>query len=203
MSLRLKALSAIDGTGIVWIGQKLRLLRPPYTLNNSPILPEESIHEAILRHGFTAADQEFTTWEEAINFLNQQVVEARHELGKDIPESIPGVDIIDVAPEEVLCEFMERVEGDLIPRGKYDHAENILFAVLTSKASASYPRLGARAVDLLRRNRAARERAQAAVSELSKRDLRFKSLERHGQLNKSKKRSEDITRWGCIFAPCP
>jgi hypothetical protein len=202
MSLRLKALCAAEGTGIVWLGGRLRLLRPPYTLTNSPILPEESIEEAILRHGFTAADQEFATWNEVINFLNQQVVEARHELGDNIPESIPGADIMDVAPEEVLRDFMDRVERDLIPRAKYAHAENILFALLTSKASTRYPILGEKAVDLLRRNRAACARANTGLSELAKRDVRFKSLEKHGQLKKSEKRAEEITRWGCIFAPC-
>jgi hypothetical protein len=202
MSLRLEALSAADGAGIVRNRETLRLLRPPYTIHNSPVLPEESIQDAILRHGFTASHEEFETWEAAINFLNQQVVEARRALRMEIPESIPGGDIVEVAPEEVISSFLARVETELIPQGKYDHAENLLFALLASNTLARYPTLGAKATKLFRQNRAARDQAETGISELTSLDLRFRSLERHGQLDRSKKRSEDIKRWGCIFAPC-
>jgi hypothetical protein len=201
MSLRLEAICAPEGTAIVRDGETLRLLRPPYTRLSSPVLPEESIHDAILRHGFTSAHEEFATWEQVIDFLNQQVVEARRELGKDIPDTVPG-GIIDVAPEEVVLDFLDRIERDLIPQGKLDHADNLLFAVLTSRILMNCPNLGMRAADLLRRSRAARDRIDEGIGELSRRDLRFQSLERHGQLERSKMVSEGIRRRGNVFAAC-
>ncbi len=199
MSITLEAICAPDGTGIVREGKTLRLLRPPYTRLSSAVLPEESIQEAVLRYGFASAHKEFVTWEEVINFLNQQVVEARRALGKEVPDTMPG-DIVDVAPEEVVMDFLDRVERDLIPHGKLDHAENLLFAVLTSKKLAHNPNLGMRAAELLRQSRAARNRIDGGLTELTKRDLRFHSLERHDQLRRCWKRSEEITKRGNIFA---
>jgi len=203
MKLKLEAVSAPYGTGIVRTDRTLRLLRPPYTLQDCPILPEESVEDAILRLGFSAAEKEFTTWEEAIDFLNQQAVEWHRVLGKDIPESIPNSDIIDVAPEEILTAFLERVETDLIPRQVFDHAENVLFALLTSSAPRRYPALGGRAMELWRRNKAARRAAESAMSEVARHDLRFESLEKHGQAGRSAKLADDIKRRHCVFASCP
>lgn len=201
MSLKLEALSAVDGTGIVRAGQILRLVRPPYTLRGSPVLPEESVQDAILRHGFWASQEQFASWEELIDFLNRQVVVARRALGKEIPDSISGEDIVDVASEEDLSVFLACVETDLIPKRMFDHAENFLVAFLASSALNRYPALGSRAAKLLRQTKQARRAAEAAASELASRDLRFPSLERHGEVARSARVAENIIRWRSVFAP--
>jgi hypothetical protein len=200
MNLVLEALSAMDGTGIIRNGQTLRLLRPPYTLRDSPVLPESSIRDAILRHGFAAAKEHFGGWEEAVDFLNRQAAESRRSLGKEIPEFIAGGDIVDVAPEEVLTAFLERVETELIPGKMFDHAENFLVALLSTGVLTRYPALGCRAARLLQRNKDARQLAGAATSELMGRDLRFVSLEKHGELERSAKLAESIRQRHCVFA---
>ena len=200
MNLVLEALSATDGTGIIRDGQILRLLRPPYRLHDSPVLPQGSIRDAILRHGFSAAREQFAAWEEAIDFLNRQATESRRVLGKEIPDFIAGVDIVDVAPEEVLAAFLQRVETELIPRKMFDHAENFLIALIASNVLTRFPALGSKAAKLLQRNKEARALANADVCELARRDLRFASLERHGGFAKSVQLAEDIQRRHSIFA---
>jgi hypothetical protein len=202
MSLKLEALSAIDGAGIIRSGETLRLLRPPYVRANSPILPEESIQDAILRHGFSPSQQEFSTWDDAIGFLNQQITEARRAIGQEIPDSIPTGGFVEVAPVEVLEAFLKRIETDLIPQGKTEHAERVLFALLTSESLLRFPPLVAKATELLRQTRKVRERAEMGVSELESRDRRFPSLARHGALNWSSELAENIKGRRCIFVPC-
>ena len=71
---------------------------------------------------FSASREQFVTWEEAIDYLNRQAVVSRRALGKEIPESIASADIIETAPENVLTEFLERVENELIPKKMFDPA---------------------------------------------------------------------------------
>lgn len=202
MAVKLAALSAMDGTGIFRSGQTVRLLRPPYTLSSAPVLPEDSIRDAILRHGFVASQQEFETWESAIGFLNEKAVEARHSMGMQIPETISGVEVIEVAPEEVLRAFLQRVETELIPRGLFEHAENLLLAFLKSKAATQYPGLTNKAAVLIERCKDAQRSAEIGTSGLTGSDLRFQSLRSRGEAERSSKLAELIRRRHSVFAPC-
>jgi hypothetical protein len=200
MTVRLEAISEIDGTGIVRSGEVLRLLRPPYTLQDSPALPEESLHDAISRFGFSPSEEQFPSWEQAIEFLNLRTVESRRALGIELPESIDGASVIEAASEDVLNDFLLRVDRDLIPGRLFDHAENFLVAFLASSALTSYPALARRAAELLQRSRAARQRTEAAGSELASRDARFPALEKHGELKKCAQTGESIEKRHCVFA---
>ena len=202
MKLKFEALSPAEGIGIIRSGQTLRLVRPPYASHDTPILAEESVQDAILRHDFSASREEFENWEDAIAFLNQQAVAARRSVGKDIPNSIPGRDILDVAPPEVLSTFLDRVERDIIPQRLFDHAEDFLLALLTSSARTCQLDVSARAAGLLQRNKEARKKSEAGISELANGGVRFLSLEKKSaELEWSARLTEIIKRRGCIFAP--
>lgn len=200
MTVRLEALSEIDGTGIVRSGEVLRLLRPPYTLQDSPVLSEESLHEAISRFGFSPSGEQFPSWEQAIEFLNLKTAESRRALGVELPESIDGASVIESASEDILENFLLRVDRDLIPQRLFDHAENFLLAFLASSALTSYPALAKKAVELLQRSRAQRQQTETASSELACRDQRFPGLEKHGQLKKSAHMAEIIEKRHSVFA---
>jgi hypothetical protein len=164
-------------------------------------LPEGSVQDAILRHGFSASQQQFESWEGLIEFLSQQVVEVRRQLGGEVPASISNEDILEVASEQDLTVYLDRVERELIPGRLFDHAENFLVAFLASSALDRYAGLGRRAARLLQRNNGARRAAEAAVSELANRDVRFPSLERHHEVEKSVRIAKNIQVWGSVFAP--
>jgi hypothetical protein len=201
MKLKLEALSPAEGIGIIRTGQTLRLIRPPYLSHDAPVLAEESLQDAILHHGFSASGEQFASWEDAITFLNQQAVAVRRSLGKEIPDSIPGRDILDVAPPEVLSSFLDRVEGEMIPQRLFEHAEEFLLALLESSARTRHPDVGNRAVTLLQRNKDARKQSEAGISELANRDVRFPSLEKHGEREWSDRMAELIRGRGSVFAP--
>ena len=105
MKLFLEAISPAEGIGIIRSGRKFRLVRPPYELHDMPVLPKESVQDAILRYGYSSSQEQFKNWEDAISFLNQQAVIVRRSLGKDIPDTIPGKDILDVAPPKSYVDF--------------------------------------------------------------------------------------------------
>lgn len=200
MKLKLEALSPMEGIGLIRSGQSLRLVRPPYALSDAPVLAEDCLQDAIVRHGFVAAREEFDNWEQAIGFLNRQASAARRALGQEIPELIDGKAILEVMPPEVLGRFLDRIEGEIIPKQLFDHAEDFLLALLMSNAGARHPDIGARAAELLQRNKAARQKAKDGVSELANRDIRFPSLERKPELlARSLQWGERIRERGSLF----
>ena len=201
MMLRLEALSPAEGIGIIRVDHTLRLIRPPYLSQDTPVLAENALEDAILRHGFSASTEQFGSWEDVITFLNQQAVDVRRSMGQTIPESINGKDILDVAPLDRLNSFLDRIEQEIIPQRLFDQADEFLLSLLASSASTRHPETGSRAVRLLQRNTNARKQSEARVSELANRDIRFPSLERHGELEESVRLAELIRERGCIFAP--
>jgi hypothetical protein len=151
MMFTLEAYSPEEGIGIVRNGQSLRLVQPPYALSTSEILGDESVQDAVLNHGFSACAERFRNWEALVKFLNDKAAESRRTYGDPIPESISYDEIIAAAPLEVISGFLDRVERELIPQKAYDHAENLLRAVLESKASSAAPVIRLRARDLFSR----------------------------------------------------
>jgi hypothetical protein len=200
MSMKLEAVSPAEGIGIVRTGQTLRLIRPPYSFADAPIVTEESLQDAIIHHGFSACAAEFAGWEEAIAYLNQQATAARRSLGKDIPDSIPGGAILDVAPPEVLARFLDRVEKEIIPQRLFEHADNFLLALLGSDAASRHAEIRTRAVRLLRHSRNARRRSEEGQNGLASRDIRFVGLEKRGELEWSTRLAETIRERRCVFA---
>ena len=176
MTFKLEALSPAEGIGIVRAGQDLWLVRPPYSLRDSPVLNPEALKDAIFKYGYFASAEQFPAWQDVIDFLNRQAAQFRKDLGKEIPESIAGSDILEVAPPEVLTSFLDRVEAELIPQRAFDHADNFLLALLGSSVLSRYPAIGNRAARLLQRSKQARANAESAVTAPSRRDVRFESL---------------------------
>lgn len=201
MTLKLEALSPAEGFGFIRSEGELRLVRPPFRAQDALVLSDESLHDAIARFGYTVSDRQFDNWEDVITFLNQQIVETRRVLELPIPEVIAGSEILDVAPPEVLNKFMARVEEELIPQGLFDEAEDFLLALLETSAADRTPEVGDRAVRLLQVNRDRRRRSEAAITEFTAHDIRFPSLERHGEVELSARMAEIIRGRGCVFAP--
>jgi hypothetical protein len=200
MNLKLEAHSPVDGFGIVRVGSKLRLIRPPYSSASTPVLPEEALQDAVIRHGFFASAIEFANWRELIDYLNGQLVTARRSLGAGLPDSVDGTSILEVAPREILEQFLDRVEKDIIPQRLFDHAEEFLLKLLGSSAGASSPEIRNRAVRLLQLNKSKRTQFEIGEGELTKRDVRFAGLEKSGELERSLEWAKTIRERGCVFA---
>lgn len=197
--LKLEAIYPAEGTAIVRADQTLRLLRPPYLLSECPVLPEDAVGDAILHHGFFAAQEEFAGWDEAIAHLNRAALEFRQAAGSPVPDEVPTRELLELAPVEVLGRFLDRAEKELIPQGHFDHAQDFLLALLTGNATTQHAELKNRAAALLDRSIEAEKRARSGISELASRDLRFPSLEKHGQLESTARLAEQVRMRGRVL----
>lgn len=201
MMLLLQALAPTEGIGIVRVDESLRLVRPPYLRSDSPVISLEALQDALLRCGFCVPDRvEFETWEGLIGYLREQIVACRRALGTEIPASIAGVDILDMAPPELISSHLDRLENTLIPGRMFEEAESFLLALLESGVPDRDRAIARRAAKLLRQNKEARERAATAISGLGRPDLRFPTLAKSGKLEESERQANGIRERGSVFA---
>ncbi len=161
MTFKLEAFSPPEGIGIVRAGKDLRLVGPPYLLDESAVVPEDSIREAILKYGYSSSGEDFNTWDQLKNFLNSQVVEARRALGQQIPE-INDADILEIAPADALERFLDRIELQLTSDRQFDQVENSLLTLLSNDSFLRNTSLTQRAAGLFRRYSLARRATRLA-----------------------------------------
>ena len=150
MNFILEAFSPADAVAIVQTGQRLRLIRPPYRQSNAIELPNSAIQDAVINHDFHVCGRQFENWETIIAFQNQQLADYRQKHGHPVAETLDSLEILEVAPLEVLQGFLDNVENQLIPQGQLEHANNFLFALLESGASKANPDLTIKAGKLLK-----------------------------------------------------
>src|SRR5581483_375049 len=200
MNLKLEAISRTEGIGILRVGKTLRLMRPPYRSADTPVLPEGSVEDAVLRHGFSYSERQFESWQTVIKYLNDGVREARRAIGQGILDEISADTIFQATPPEVLEHFLDRVEKELIPQHLYDEADDFLLAALSNPISDKNSEFKKRAVSLLQKGKIARKRWELDQNEMASRDIRFVSLEQRGELEFSSRLAETIRERGCVFA---
>jgi hypothetical protein len=201
LNLKLEAFYPSEGAGIVRTERNLFLVRPPYRRRDSVSLLEESVDDAVLKHGFFASTAEFRSWEEVIEFLNGEVAKTRQAVGKDIPNEIDIRDTLQLAPPPVLENFISRIEAELINNNSFDRAENLLVAFLNSNAS-NRADLSRRAAHLLQINKEKKAAVEKSLAEVANGDKRFASLRRHKQVEKTARLAEAIIHRGCIYSSC-
>jgi hypothetical protein len=195
----LKAISPAEGIGIVRVNSQTRLVRPPYVSSDSPVLPEDSVEDAVLRYGFVAANDEFASWSDLVNYLDQQVAGAREALGMKLLSS--HAEMLEVAPAEILASFLDRIESELIPNGLYESAEAVLVEFLATTAWIDKPEIGRRAAQLLQAVKERQRRSEERLSALASADMRFPCLQRTNQMKRTKDWAARIRSRGSVFAP--
>jgi hypothetical protein len=176
MNLRLEAFSPTQGFGIFRVDEGLTLVRPPYRSMAKVRIDEQGLGDAISKYGFHSSKVEFTSWDDAIRFLKEQVVQSHRAAGREIPDKISLKEVVKLAPPEVLAKYLAKVDADLIKQGHFDSAEDFLITFLSSDVLRQYPELGQQAADLLAKNREARTNAESQTEQLSMSELVFPSL---------------------------
>jgi|GEM_PF-2501050 len=169
--LELLAIAPEDGWALVRSGGRgVRLVRPPYTKNSAAFVSEDSVSVAVSKHGFLVPGPEhsrFSNWRELVAYLDGGIGAAR---GTQVSGGLPddaGEQLLEFAPPDVLREFLRRVEEELIPEGRWDHAENLLLKMLVLDSVCGDPGLRDKAVKLLKRVSSEKEAKAAAWSGLA------------------------------------
>ena len=128
--IRLLAFVPEDGWAYVQADGRISLIRPPYTSTQRSAADLDTIEKAVGQHGFQAMDQEFSGWAELIQFLNDQVRQARASTGPVSTEETLRAEMLRLAPTGILSGYLDRVESQWLPSGQLDAAESLLQEML-------------------------------------------------------------------------
>ena len=170
MSIQLLASIPEDGYAIVSEADSVFLLRPPYDHASRVALLPNDVRDAVTKHGFIAETADFANYADLIGYLEQQIERSRKESGIPLPQKTPLIDALSLAPPEVIRDFLRRTEHELVPTGKWDHAEDILINILASRTEDEFRRLALKVREVVI---SAKQRSQTWQPH----DARFKTTE--------------------------
>lgn len=204
--LELLASAPEDGWAYVREGELIRLIRPPYTRSRSSVVSEQSVKNAIAKHGFARSDESercFRDWPAVIQFLGARMLEALRARRLEIIEDT-GERLLEFASVETLNRYLARIDAELISSSRWDHAEHLLVNMLClpaiREASASYDR----AVALLKKVQEGRQREDRAKKQLAVEDNDFERVFPQASARYGRERitrvAEQISSRGHVFA---
>ena len=170
MILKLLAVLPEDGYAIVREAESIFLLRPPYERASRVALIENDVQDAVMKHGFTAENAEFANYPELIAHLEKEIERSREESGIPLPKEAPLVEALSIAPPEVIRGFLRRTEDELIPKRRWDQAEDILINIGFARPEEEFHKA---AWEVLEKLRSAKQRPQTWQPA----DARFKTQE--------------------------
>jgi hypothetical protein len=203
--LELLAVAQEDGWAFVRVMDVTCLVRPPYKKSNVLGVDDAAVETALAKHGFVAPidDRTFGDWAALVARLNQQVLQSRSAAGRPVPELGAGEELLEVAPREVLAGFLDRVECELLPEHRLDHAANLLTAMLKLPAVRKDANLCERISVLLgklQESRAATETFRREVSRPFNFDAVFPTIARLLGRKRVMELAEEVESSGQVFA---
>jgi len=149
MKIKIIAIAPEDGWGIIKKDEQMFILRPPY--KNSDLIRVSPIEfeKAISVYGFEECDIHLGSLNEVVTFLKEKFVEEMEKIGVGRMPSDQLRELLKYATEDILKEFLDRAQKDLIPSGKLDAAESIALKSMKSEKVLKNPELLKMAVNVL------------------------------------------------------
>ena len=150
MGIEVIAIAPNDGWAFIKKeDSRIFLLRPPYTSSDQIEASEKDLENAIHLHGFEECAHSFSNIKEVIRFLKDKYVEAMKNLGVELPSLDDLKELLKYASDDILLEFLEKAERDLIPRGKLDVAISIALDIMKLEKARANPKICSMAVAIL------------------------------------------------------
>jgi hypothetical protein len=204
--IELLALAPEDGWAYVKAGERIRLIRPPYTRCRSSVVGEQSVENALAKHGFMRSDDPercFRDWPALIQFLGARMLESLRAKRLEIAEDT-GERLLEFATVETLDRYLARIDAELIPNSRWDHAENLLVNMLCLPAIRDAAATYDRAVALLKKVQEGRRQEERAKIQLAVEDSDFERVFPQASARYGRERitrvAERISSRGHVFA---
>lgn len=164
MKIKLIAIAQEDGWGIIKKEGQIFILRPPYKSTDMFEVSTNEVEKSICLYGFEECDIPLGSLNEVVTFLKGKFVEAMKKIGVGKMPSNQLREILKYANEDILKEFLNRAQKDLIPSGKLDAAESIAFELIKLEKVIKNPELSKMAVNVLEKcNQIKKDRQSMAI----------------------------------------
>jgi hypothetical protein len=148
---KLLALAAEDAYAFAEQNDELFLIRPPFTSRVKKQVPRAALETAIVRYGFMRSDQTFDSWSGLVQYLRDEFLRARRGTNQQPEDSDNIRRLVQRAPEEVVLQYLERIETELIPREEWSAAIELLTHLFRNVVAKGRPDLLDNCATLLER----------------------------------------------------
>lgn len=169
--LQLLAIAPEDGVAVVRHGDRLLLVRPPYSQWALSQIEEADLERALHLQGFRADDRLLADWDSLIAHLREEIVAAHEAKGEGEPESEEIRELIHFAPPYILSSYLDRIERELLPDHEWAPAFDLLTYMLGVENVKTDPALYERTLCLLEDCRNAMEHRRRSLSISPKREI--------------------------------
>ena len=149
MKIKLLAIVAEDGWGFFSEGDRIYLLRPPYTKENLVEVSLDIVEKAIFHHGFESCEISFDSMRALVSYIEKRFVEVEEARGRGMPSLDELRELLEFADEEILDMFLTRAETELIPQRAFGPAQAIATDLLRLDKVINNPKMRERALDIL------------------------------------------------------
>lgn len=141
-----------DGWAFVKCEREILLVRPPYHRSQGiSKVPESTIEKAVHAYGFTVTKKSFPDWPSLIAFLRERLVETRRAHGRATPQTETILELVDYAPRDILENYLDRIESELLPNREWDAVFTLLTKLISVEAIKNDSLLFDRTVNLLKK----------------------------------------------------
>jgi len=130
MKIKMVAIAPYDGWAFITQDEKLYMLKPPYRSRDLTGASAGDLEKAVNHHGFQAVDREFSNFQQLIVYLKQEYVKNMKESGFSDPSREELAALLQYAGDEILAEYLEKIEKEFIPGRKLAAAELLLLDLL-------------------------------------------------------------------------
>ncbi len=149
MRIKMVALAPFDGWAFVICDEKLRLLRPPYRVNDFVEASDDELATAISRYHFRKLDKSFKSIPETVRFLKETYADEIEKTGITLPDTDELKELLQFANLDVLTDYLDKIENEFIPNRSFDAAESLTIELLRIEKVNQDPLLYNRAIDII------------------------------------------------------
>jgi hypothetical protein len=153
MKIKLLAVAPYDGWAFILKDEHLLLLRPPYQADDLIESSERDLAAAISKYNFQECHSSFDNFEETINFLEEKYIEAMERLGFSLPDTEELKSLLEYASDDILQDFLDKAEKELIPLRSLDAAESIALELIQLEHVKKNQNMFKRAVEIIKKCR--------------------------------------------------
>lgn len=147
MTVKIIAIAPLDGWAYIERNDKIFLLEPPYDSNNISPVSLETVENAVGKYGFEECEIILNNIDEIVSYITYQFVKSRNDIGMKIPSLEELKELLKYFPDNILLEYLRRINDELIPQGIFDGAEKLIRDII--KFSEGKPEVYKKAIEIL------------------------------------------------------
>lgn len=133
MVIKIIAIAQKDGWAFISKDGKIFLVKPPYDMDDKIEVPIDVVAEGINSYEFEEFSASFEKEDDLIQFVKDVYINSKEKNLIPSPSLDQLVELLDYSTDEILLNFLRRIENEMVNNGKYLEANNMINMLLKIK----------------------------------------------------------------------